>query len=78
MQRLRVIAGRHSKRVWLLWGIGVVVLLSVGIVAADPALWAFAFDPELLALFVALALPLARLEWQSQVARMRVLVRRLR
>jgi hypothetical protein len=76
VERLRAIAGRHSKRVWLLYAIGVLLLLSVGVVAADPALWAFAFDPELLALFVAMALPLARLEWQTWVLRVRRLARR--
>jgi hypothetical protein len=34
------------------------------------------FDPELLALFVAMALPLARLEWQTWVLRLRRLARR--
>jgi hypothetical protein len=34
------------------------------------------FDPELLALFVAMALPLARLEWQTWVLRLQRLARR--
>jgi hypothetical protein len=73
---MRALLGRHSKRVWLLYAVGVLLLLSVGVVAADPALWVFAFDPELLALFVAIALPLARLEWQTWVLRVRRLARR--
>lgn len=76
LERVRAIAGRHSKRVWVLYGIGLLALLSVGVVAADPALWMFAFDPELLALLVAMALPLARLEWQTWVLRVRRLARR--
>jgi hypothetical protein len=34
------------------------------------------FDPELLALLVAMALPLARLEWQTWVLRLQRLARR--
>jgi hypothetical protein len=43
---------RHSKRVWLLWAAGVLVLAALPVALADPAILVFVVDPELLA-FVA-------------------------
>ena len=41
---------RHSRRVWLLWALGALILLSAPFAISDPAVLTFILDPELLAL----------------------------
>jgi len=48
--RVRAIAARHDRRVWLLWAVGVAVLVCTPVSLVDPGLLVFALDPELLAL----------------------------
>ena len=53
---LRLIAGRHSRRVWLLWGLVALVLVLTPFALLEPAAWLYVFDPELAALVVMLGL----------------------
>jgi hypothetical protein len=50
--RLSMLARRHSPRVWLLWGLGVLVLAAMPIALVDPPVLMLLLDPELLALIV--------------------------
>lgn len=50
MAGLRLIAGRHSARVWLLWGLAVLLLVLAPFALLDPAAWVFVLDPELAAM----------------------------
>ena len=49
-----------SVRTRLLWAAGVVAILAVSFAVADPALLAFALDPELLAVLVLSSVALLR------------------
>jgi hypothetical protein len=46
-------AKRHGVRVWVLWAIGLLLLIGGPTALLDPAAVMFVFDPELLALSVA-------------------------
>jgi hypothetical protein len=50
--RLSSLAHRHTLRVWLLWGCGVLTLVALPVALVDPAVLMLLFDPELLALIV--------------------------
>jgi hypothetical protein len=56
VHRVMAMLRRHSRRTWLLWGLGVVVLLASSLSMLDPVVLTFVVDPELLALFVDSAL----------------------
>jgi hypothetical protein len=47
---LRLIAGRHSAQVWILWGLAALLLVLTPIALLDPAAWVFLLDPELAAM----------------------------
>jgi hypothetical protein len=47
---LRLIAMRHSLRVWLLWAVVAVVIALTPFALLDPAGWMFLLDPELAAI----------------------------
>jgi hypothetical protein len=47
---IRLILGRHSARVWFLWGLAVVLLALAPFALLDPAAWVFVLDPELAAI----------------------------
>lgn len=49
---IRLIAGRHSARVWLLWAVAALVLVLTPFALVDPAAWLFVLDPELAAVVV--------------------------
>jgi hypothetical protein len=49
---IRLIAGRHSARVWLLWAVVGLVLVVTPFALLDPAAWLFVLDPELAAVVV--------------------------
>jgi len=53
---LRLIAGRHSPRVWVLWGIAALVLALTPFALLEPAAWVYILDPELAALVAMLGL----------------------
>jgi len=58
--RLSSLAHRHTPRVWLLWGCGVLVLLALPVALVDPPVVMLLLDPELLALIVVSAAGLIR------------------
>jgi len=74
MTKLRSIFRRHERRVWILWAIGVVVLVLTPYALSDPALWIFVFDPELLALFTLVGLALVRESLMLHVVHLRALL----
>ena len=47
-------------RRWLLWAVGLLGFLAIGLAVADPAIWFFVLDPELLAILAANALIFVR------------------
>lgn len=51
---LRLIARRHSARVWLLWGLAALVLVLTPFALLDPAIYLFLLDSELAATVVLL------------------------
>lgn len=51
--RLSALAHRHTVRVWLLWGCGVLALVALPVALIDPPVLMLLLDPELLALIVA-------------------------
>ncbi len=53
---LRLLAKRHSLRVWLLWALAAVLLILTPFALADPAGWLFLVDPELAAIVALLGL----------------------
>jgi hypothetical protein len=53
---LRLIAGRHSARVWVLWGLAALLLVLTPFALLDPAAWVFVLDPELAAIVALLGL----------------------
>ena len=53
---LRLIAGRHSPRVWLLWGIAALLLVLTPFALLEPAAWIYLLDPELAALVAMLGI----------------------
>jgi len=53
---LRLIATRHSPRVWLLWALVALVLVLTPFALVDPAGWAFLLDPELAAILALVGL----------------------
>jgi uncharacterized membrane protein len=52
--------GRHSLRVWLIWGAVVLVLIAAPVALIDPAVLGFVVDPELCAAVAAAAVGLVR------------------
>lgn len=61
MTHVSALAHRHSLRVWLLWGCGVLALGLLPVALFDPATLILLLDPELLALIVASTAGLVRL-----------------
>jgi hypothetical protein len=47
---VRVLAAGHSRRVWLLWGLAILLLVLTPFALLDPAAWVFVLDPELAAI----------------------------
>ena len=74
MTKLRSIFRRHERRVWVLWAIGVVVLVLTPYALSDPALWIFVFDPELLALFTLVGVALLRESLSLHVVHLRAIL----
>jgi hypothetical protein len=74
VRRLRSIYRRHERRIWILWAIGVVVLVLTPYALSDPALWIFVLDPELLALFMLVGLALARESLLLHVVHLRAIL----
>jgi hypothetical protein len=72
--KLRAIFRRHERRVWVLWAIGVVVLVLTPYALSDPALWIFDFDPELLALFTLVGVALLRESLSLHVVHLRAIL----
>jgi hypothetical protein len=72
--KLRAIFRRHERRVWILWAIGVVVLVLTPYALSDPALWIFVFDPELLALFTLVGVALLRETLSLHVVHLRAIL----
>ena len=58
--RLSTLVHRHSPRIWLLWGFGILALAALPISLMDPAVLMLVLDPELLALIVVSAAALVR------------------
>lgn len=58
-------------RVWLVWALVTLVLLTLPFALADPALLALVLDPELLALVVAVTFATLRLNVAARVYRLR-------
>ena len=50
--QLSTLAHRHTLRVWLLWGCGVLALIALPVALMDPPVLMLLLDPELLALIV--------------------------
>jgi hypothetical protein len=74
MTELRSIFHRHEHRVWILWAIGVLVLVMTPYALSDPALWIFVFDPELLALFTLVGLAMMRESLSLHVVHLRAIL----
>ena len=70
---IRLVVRSHSKRVWLLWGLAVLLLAVTPFALLDPAAWAFVLDPELAAIvallgFASLRAGVLRAVWQPLAA----------
>ncbi|HEU5215444.1 MAG TPA: hypothetical protein VFU30_07880 [Gaiellaceae bacterium] len=70
---LRLIAGRHSGRVWVLWGLAALLLVLTPFALLDPAAWVFLLDPELAAIvallgFASIRVGASRLLWHPLLA----------
>lgn len=50
--RLSALARRHTLRVWVLWGLGVLALVAMPVALVDPPVLMLLLDPELLAVIV--------------------------
>lgn len=74
MTKLRSIFRRHERRVWILWAIGVLVLVATPYALSDPALWIFVFDPELLALAMLVGVALLRESLSIHVVHLRAIM----
>jgi hypothetical protein len=57
---LRLLAKRHSARVWLLWGLAALLLVLTPFALLDPAAWMFVLDPELAAIVALIGLTTIR------------------
>jgi hypothetical protein len=66
--RVTTLAGRHSLRVWLMWGCGVLALAALPVALVDPAILMLVLDPELLALIVVSLAGLVRIRWRRLFA----------
>ena len=74
MTKLRSIFRRHERRVWILWAIGVLVLVATPYALSDPALWIFVFNPELLAVFMLFGVALLRESLSLHVVHLRAIL----
>lgn len=50
--RLSTLAHRHTLRVWLVWGCGILAFAALPVALMDPPVLMLLLDPELLALIV--------------------------
>jgi hypothetical protein len=57
---LRLVARRHSARVWLLWALAALLLVLTPFALIDAAAWVFVLDPELAAIAVLIGLATIR------------------
>jgi hypothetical protein len=62
--------GGFPLRVWLLWLVAVIVLVSCPMLLSEPAMWCYLLDPELLVLVVVIGVRYTRL--QLELVRWRV------
>ena len=62
----------RSAHIWLLWGLGALVLAACPMLLSDPAMWPFILDPELLALVIIVGAQYTRLEFTMIRLRLRV------
>ena len=74
MTTLRSIYRRHERRVWIIWAIGVLVLVATPYALSDPTLWLFVFDPELLALATLVGVALLRESLSIHVVHLRAIL----
>jgi hypothetical protein len=65
---------RHERRVWIIWAIGVLVLVATPYALSDPTLWIFVFDPELLALATLVGVALLRESLSIHVVHLRAIL----
>jgi hypothetical protein len=72
--KLRSIYRRHERRVWIIWAIGVLVLVATPHALSDPTLWIFVFDPELLALATVVGVALLRESLSIHVVHLRAIL----
>jgi hypothetical protein len=72
--KLRSIYRRHERRVWIIWAIGVLVLVATPYALSDPTLWIFVFDPELLALATVVGVALLRESLSIHVVHLRAIL----
>ena len=72
--KLRTIFRRHERRVWIIWAIGVLVLIATPYALSDPALLVFVFDPELLALATLVGVALLRESLSIHVVHVRAIL----
>jgi hypothetical protein len=52
----------HPCYIWLLWAVAALVLIACPAMLADPAMWPYLLDPELLILIVVIGIQCTRLE----------------
>ena len=74
MTKLRSLFRRHERRVWVLWAIGVLVLVATPYALSDPALWILVADPELLALAALVGVALLRESLSLHVVHLRAIL----
>jgi hypothetical protein len=72
--KLRSIYRRHERRVWIIWAIGVLVLVATPYALSDPTLWLFVLDPELLALATLVGVALLRESLSIHVVHLRAIL----
>ena len=57
---LRLLFGRHSANVWVIWALVALVLVLAPVGLLDPAAWTLIVDPELAAIAVLLGVAAVR------------------
>jgi hypothetical protein len=75
IERMRTRLGRHSRRTWLLWLLGAVVLGTAAAGLGDPALWILLLDPEFVAVTALVGVALLRENGRTALDYLLALVR---